>query len=214
MRLEHEIDHGAVSVERRRAPQRKRNDVLSGRRTARHGHGDVGRLAAGLGVAQLDRALAVTDRFVGFAGIEMRHFERVEHGEVFAVPHDIVQGLRDRLIIALHVRQRRDQRLLQAGDVGLAARQFLGQRQRRQPIALLKERVEQQFLGDEIVRPERPGSRIIDDRFVVLAGAQQRADVVVELRRDLRRRRACGVGHRQFRALGSGWYIIPRHRRA
>ena len=70
------------------------------------------------------------------------------------MPHDIVVGLRDRLVVSLHVRQRGDQRLLQARNVGLAARQLFGERVRRQPVALLEKRVEQQFFGDEIVRAD------------------------------------------------------------
>jgi hypothetical protein len=78
-----------------------------------------GRISAGLGVPQLDRALPIAYRFVGLPSIEMRDLERVEHRKVFAMPLDILRGLHDRLIVALHVRERRDQRFLQAGDVRL-----------------------------------------------------------------------------------------------
>ena len=193
------IDHGAVAVERRRAPQRKRNDVSPRRRTARLGHRDRRRIAAGFGVAQLDRALAEADGVRGLAGIEIRDLERVEHGEVLAMPHDIAVGLRDRLVIALEVRQRRDQRLLQAGDVRLAADEVLGERERRQPFALLEKSVEQQFLGDDIVRPDDDDGARFGDRLVVLAGSQQRANVLVDLRRDFLDRAACKIGHRQIR---------------
>ena len=51
----------------------------------------------------------------------MRDLQRIEDGEILAMPHDILKGLRDRLVIAFHVRQRRDQGLLQPWDVRLAA---------------------------------------------------------------------------------------------
>ena len=69
---EHQIDHGAVAVERRGAPQRKRNDVVARRRAGRaRVKRDRQRLAAGLGVAQVERALAVADRLVDLAGVEI-----------------------------------------------------------------------------------------------------------------------------------------------
>lgn len=73
------------------------------------------------GVAQLDAALAVADRFVDLAGVEIRHLERIEDGDLLAMALDILRGLHDRLVVALHVGKRCDQRLLQAGDVWPAA---------------------------------------------------------------------------------------------
>jgi hypothetical protein len=72
----------------------------------------------------------------------MRDLQRVEDGEILAMPHDILKGPRDRLVITFDVRQSRDQGLLQPWDVRLAPVQFLGQGERRRPIAFLKECVE------------------------------------------------------------------------
>jgi len=116
---------------------------MARRRTARLGHGHDARNFGSFGVAQLDAVLAVTDRLLDLAGVEIRHFQRVEHRELLAVPLDVLRSLDDRLVVALHVGQRGDQRLLQARDVRPPARQFLGQRQRGRPIAVLEKCVEQ-----------------------------------------------------------------------
>jgi hypothetical protein len=205
---EHEIDHGAVAVERRRPPQRKRNDVAPRRRPARLGHGHGRGAAAGFGVAQLERALTVADRLIDLAEIEMRDLERVEHGQIFAVALAERQRLGDRLGIVLGVRQRRDQRFVQARIVRVQAGEFLSERERRRPVALLIERVEQQFLGGEIVRPSDEDRAQLHDRVVVAAGAKERADRLVGLRRRRRLRRralrvAGNIGHHRPRILAA-----------
>ena len=145
----------------------------------------------------VERALAIADRLVDFAGIEIRDLERIEHRQVFAVALDVSGGLHDRLVKALHVRQCRDQGLLQAGDIRPVRDQLLGEHQRGRPVALLEKGVEQQFLGHEVVRPGHRDRAQPDDRFVVAAGPQQRADGIMRPRGW---RPAGDLRHRQLRA--------------
>ena len=56
--------------------------------------------------------LIVADRFFDLPGVEIRHLTRIEHCQVFAKPLDILGGLHDRLVVPLHVRERRDQSFL------------------------------------------------------------------------------------------------------
>jgi hypothetical protein len=121
-------------------------------------------------------ARPVTNGFVDLAGVEMRNFERVQDDQVFAVPLDILQGFRYRLLEALHVRQRRDHGLLQAGAIRPATAELLGENQRRRPVALLEKRVEQQLPDLDVVRVGDADRAQSDDRFVVPAGPEQRAD--------------------------------------
>jgi hypothetical protein len=125
----------------------------------------------------------------------MRDLEHVDDREIFAMPHDVLMRLRDRLVVALHVGQRHDHRFLQARVVRPLAVEVLNESQRRQPFALLKERIEQQILGQKIVGPGDDERAQFDDGFVVLAGLEQRANGLVALRRRARRSTACSFGH-------------------
>jgi hypothetical protein len=59
-------------------------------------------------VAQLDAALAIADRFVDLSGVEIRHLERIKDGDLLAMALDILQNIHDRLVVALHVKERSD----------------------------------------------------------------------------------------------------------
>ena len=98
---------------------------MAGRRAARLGHGEARRHPARLRVAQFERALAMADRRVDLAKIEIRDLEGVEHSEVLAMPLEETCGQRDRLLVALGVRQCRDQRLVEARVVRLQRGEFL-----------------------------------------------------------------------------------------
>ena len=68
--------------------------------------------------------------------------------------HNVLKSARDRLVVALQVRQRGDQCFLQTGDVRLTLGELLGEYERRQPIAFVIKRIKQQFFTGKIVRPE------------------------------------------------------------
>ncbi|MEH2602945.1 hypothetical protein V1277_002322 [Bradyrhizobium sp. AZCC 1588] len=159
---------------------------------------------AGLGVPQVERALPVTDRLIGPPGVVGRDLERVEDGEILAVALEVPRRLHDRLVVAFQIGQRRDPRLLQPSIARLVPVQLFGEDQCRLPIAFLKERIEQQFPGNEILRIADGDGAQLDDRFIVFAGPQQRANGVITSRR-LRKRPAQRVGHRR---LWSGFGAI------
>ena len=151
-----------------------------------HGHGR--RIAASLLVAQGQPALAVMDRLLRAAGIEAADLEHVEDLQVFAMLREILARLRDRLLIALHVGERNDNVPAQTRQVRPGCDQFLGEDAGGLPVAALEESVEQQFLGVEIGRIDHGDRAQPDDRLLVLAGAQQRADVCM--------RHGSGIGKR------------------
>jgi len=136
--------------------------------------------------------LPTTNRLIDLSGVKISNFESIEHGQVFAVPVDISGGLHNGLIVAFHVGKRRGQSLLQPGNSGLPLRKRLGQNKRGRPVALLEKCIKQQFLGQEVVRLGNVDRAQLDDRFIISAGPQQRADGFM-LRRGLRIRTAGNV---------------------
>jgi hypothetical protein len=82
----------------------------------------------------------LADRFIDIPGIEIRDLERIEHGQVLAVPLDILRGLRDGLVVAFHVRQGRNHGFAQPGNIRLTKREFIGERKRGRPVAFLKKK--------------------------------------------------------------------------
>jgi hypothetical protein len=129
----------------------------------------------------------------GQRGLELR--EHVDDAELLAVAYNVLMRLGDRLTVAPHVRQRHDHGFLQPRVVRPPAVQVLDQGKSRRPLALLKKRIEQQRPDGEILGPGDEERAQFDDRFVVLAGLQQRADRLIGMRRRSHRGTACGLGH-------------------